>query len=80
MGGDGEALFSESRNRGKWTGGAVTPTGLGLSGPLAGRGGDFSQASSALPRSEARFELLSRTRLIALFGGRWALPTWTEPT
>jgi hypothetical protein len=49
MGGDGEALFSERRNRGKWTGGAVTPTGLGLSGPLAGRGwgfftGEFSPA------------------------------------
>jgi hypothetical protein len=58
----------------------VTPGGFGLSGPHAGRGWEFSRASSALPRSKARFELLSRARLRAVFGGRWAVPSWPDPT
>jgi hypothetical protein len=58
----------------------VTPGGFGLSGPHAGRGWEFSRASSALPRSEARFELLYRARLRAVFGGRWAVPSWPDPT
>jgi hypothetical protein len=32
------------------------------------------RASSARPRSEAHFEVLSRARLRAVFGARWAVP------
>jgi hypothetical protein len=58
----------------------VTPGDFGLSGPHAGRAWEFSRASSTLSRSEARFELLSRARLRAVFGGRWAVPSWPDPT
>jgi hypothetical protein len=50
---------------------------LAVSGPL---GGGIFRASSARPRSEARFEVLSRARLRAVFGVRWAVPDWTDPT
>jgi hypothetical protein len=45
-----------------------------------GTGGGIFRATSALPRSEARFELLSRARLRGVFGGRWAVPRSTDPT
>jgi hypothetical protein len=38
------------------------------------------QVTSPLPRSEARFKLLLRVRLRAIFGGRWAEPSWPKLT
>jgi hypothetical protein len=53
-------------------GGGVRP--LLDSGQMRGAGA-FFRASSALPRCEARFQLLHGAGLRGLFGARWALPT-----
>jgi hypothetical protein len=55
---------------------AATPRGLG---PTRGTGRGIFRATSARARSEARFEVLSRARLRAVFGARWAVPGWTDP-
>jgi hypothetical protein len=56
---------------------AATPRGLG---PTRGTGRGIFRATSARARSEARFEVLCRARLRAVFGARWAVPGWTDPT
>jgi hypothetical protein len=41
--------------------------------------GDFS-GELIRPRSEAHFKVLSRARMRAIFGARWAVPGWADPT
>jgi hypothetical protein len=79
-GGDRDTLSLREGNSEEMRVGCVDPSRSRPLGPTRGTRVRIFRASSALSRSEARFELLPRTRLRALFESRWTVLSSTEPT